>query len=204
MKKELFDFLNTDLQFVKGVGPKVAARFADVVGGRRVLDFLLHRPSAVRPRTVTEYVADATPGVTVTIELLIKSVRPGRSFRGRRVPTQIVCADHAGAAVLIQFFNSNFLDYWLKKMPVGTWRIFSGKLERTGTRNIINHPEFIEEPENISKIPAIQVIYPAGEGLTQKTFTAVRDQIFAALPDRLAGVDENLSLIHISEPTRRP
>lgn len=191
MKKELFDFLNTDLQFVKGVGPKVAARFADVVGGRRVLDFLLHRPSAVRPRTVTEYVADATPGVTVTIELLIKSVRPGRSFRGRRVPTQIVCADHAGAAVLIQFFNSNFLDYWLKKMPVGTWRIFSGKLERTGTRNIINHPEFIEEPENISKIPAIQVIYPAGEGLTQKIFTAVRDQIFAALPDRLAGVDEN-------------
>ena len=49
MKKDLFDFLNTDLQFVKGVGPKVAARFDDVIGGRRVLDFLLHRPSAVRP-----------------------------------------------------------------------------------------------------------------------------------------------------------
>lgn len=191
MKKDLFDFLNTDLQFVKGVGPKVAARFDDVIGGRRVLDFLLHRPSAVRPRALTQSVADAAAGQTVTIELLIKAVRPGRSFRGRRVPTQIICADHAGATVIIQFFNSNFLDYWLKKMPVGAWRIVSGKLERSGSRNIINHPEFIEEPENIGKIPSIQVIYPAGEGLTQKTFAAVRDQIFAALPDRLMGADEN-------------
>ena len=65
-------------------------------------------------------------------------------------------------------------------MPVGAWRIVSGKLERSGSRNIINHPEFIEEPENIGKIPSIQVIYPAGEGLTQKTFAAVRDQIFCS------------------------
>lgn len=191
MKKDLFDFLNTDLQFVKGVGPKVAARFDDVIGGRRVLDFLLHRPSGVRPRELTDAAADATPGQTITIELMVKSVRPGGVFRGRRAPTQIICNDHAGGVVVIQFFNSNFLEYWLKKLPVGAWRIVSGKLDRSGTRNIINHPEFIEEPENISKIPSIQVIYPAGEGLTQKTFTAVRDQIFAALPDKLIGTDDN-------------
>jgi len=191
MKKDLFDFLNTDLQFVKGVGPKVAARFADVIGGRRVLDFLLHRPSGVRPRAMTMAATDATPGATITIELMVKSVRPGGTFRGRRAPTQIICNDHAGGVVVIQFFNSNFLDYWLKKLPIGAWRIVSGKLDRSGTRNIINHPEFIEEPENISKIPTIQVIYPAGEGLTQKTFTAVRDQIFAALPDKLIGADVN-------------
>lgn len=191
MKKDLLDFLNTDLQFVKGVGPKVAARLAEVIGGRRVLDFLLHRPSGVRPRAITDAVTDATPGQTITIELLVKSVRPGGTFRGRRAPTQIVCNDHMGGTVIIQFFNSSFLDYWLKKLPVGTWRIVSGKLERSGSRNIINHPEFIEEPENISKIPSLQVIYPAGEGLTQKTFTSIRDQVFAALPDKLIGADEN-------------
>lgn len=191
MKKDLFDFLNTDLQFVKGVGPVLAARLNDVIGGRRVLDFMLHRPSGVRPRTVTDCASAATPGQTITIELQVKSVRTARSFRGRRVPTQIVCADRAGDVVTIQFFNSNFLDYWLKKLPVGAWRIVSGKLERSGTRNIINHPEFIEELENISRIPSMQVIYPAGEGVTQKTFANIRDQVFAALPDRLAGADEN-------------
>jgi len=191
MKQDLYDFLNTDLQFVKGVGPVLAARLADVIGGRRVLDFLLHRPSGVRPRTITECVADATPGNTVTVALDVKSVRPGRVFRGRRTPTQIVCTDNVGATVLVQFFNVNYLEYWLKKLPVGTRRIVSGKLERSGTRAVINHPEFIEEPENISKIPSIQVIYPAGEGITQKTFTNIRDQVFAALPERLSGADDN-------------
>ncbi len=180
MKKDLFDFLNTDLQFIKGVGPKVAERFADVIGGRRVLDFLLHRPSYVRARDIMDSVLDATPGDTITIALQVKSHRAGRSFRGRRSPTQVICADKAANPVTVQFFNVNFLDYWLKKMPIGTWRIVSGKLER-GSKAIINHPEFIEDPDHADKIPTLQAIYPAGEGLTQKTFASVRDQIFAHL-----------------------
>lgn len=180
MKKELYDFLDTDLQFIKGVGPKVAARFEDVIGGRHVLDFILHKPSYVRARDIMDSVTDATPGDTITIALQIKSHRVARSFRGRRTPTQVVCTDKSGNTVTIQFFNVNFLDYWLGKLPVGAWRIVSGKLER-GSRPVINHPEFIESPENADKIPTLQAIYPAGEGLTQKTFASVRDQIFAAL-----------------------
>lgn len=180
MKKDLYDFLNTDLQFIKGVGPKVAARFEDVIGGRHVLDFILHKPSYVRARDIMDSVTDATPGDTITIALQVKSHRVGRNFRGRRTPTQVICNDKSGNTVTIQFFNVNFLDYWLGKLPVGAWRIVSGKLER-GTRAIINHPEFIESPENADKIPTLQAIYPAGEGLTQKTFASVRDQIFAAM-----------------------
>ncbi len=193
MKKELFDFLNTDLQFIKGVGPVLAARFDDVLNGRRVLDFLMHRPNYIRARSTTQNITDATPGDVVTVPLLIKSHRAGRVFRGRRTPTQIICADKMGNAVIIQFFNAKFLDYWLKKLPVGQWRMVSGKLEKS-TRPTINHPEFIEEMENAGKIPAIQVIYPAGEGLTQKTFTSMRDQIFAALRDKISP-DEDARLI---------
>lgn len=185
MKKELFDFLNTDLQFIKGVGPVLAARFEDVLGGRRVLDFLLHIPSYIRARGVTENIQDAVPGETVTIPLLVKSHKKGGYFRGRRTPTQITCADKMGNTVLIQFFNINFLDYWLKKLPVGQWRMISGKLERGCSRPTINHPDFIEEMQNAEKIPAIQAIYPSGEGLTQKTFANIRDQIFSVLPEKL-------------------
>lgn len=185
MKKELTDFLNTDLQFIKGVGPVLAARLNDVLGGRRVLDFLLHRPSYVRARDITDNVMDVTPGDTITIPLMIKSHKNGGFFRGRRRPTQIICNDKAGNSVTIQFFNSNYLEYWLKKMPIGQWRMISGKLERSN-RPTINHPDFIEELQNASKIPTIQAIYPAGEGLTQKTFANIRDQIFAVLPDKIA------------------
>ena len=186
MKKELFDFLNTDLQFVKGVGPVLAARFEDVLGGRRVLDFMLHIPAYIRARGITENVSSSEPGEIITIPLLVKSHKPGGTFRGHRRPTQIICNDKMGNAVVIQFFNVNFLDYWLKKLPIGQWRMISGKLER-GTRPTINHPDFIEEMQNADKIPSIQAIYPAGEGLTQKTFASVRDQIFNVLTDKITG-----------------
>lgn len=187
MKRELFEFLNTDLQFIKGVGPVLAARFDDVLPGRRVLDFMLHTPAYIRARGITENITDVEPGASVTIPLLVKSHRTGGVFRGHRRPTQIICSDKMGNNVTIQFFNVNFLDYWLKKLPIGEWRMVSGKLERAGTRPTINHPDFIEEMQNADKIPSIQAIYPSGEGLTQKTFSNVRDQIFNLLPDKIAG-----------------
>ena len=186
MKRELFEFLNTDLQFIKGVGPVLAARFDDVLPGRRVLDFMLHTPAYIRARGITENITDVEPGASVTIPLLVKSHRTGGVFRGHRRPTQIICSDKMGNNVTIQFFNVNFLDYWLKKLPIGEWRMVSGKLERGGTRPTINHPDFIEEMQNADKIPSIQAIYPSGEGLTQKTFSNVRDQIFNLLPDKIA------------------
>ena len=184
MKTELLNFFNSDLQFIRGVGPVLAARLDEVLGGRRVLDFLLHRPSYVRARGVTENVMDANPGDVITIPLMIKSHRRGGAFgRGRRRPTQIICNDKMNNVVVLQFFNANYFDYWLKKLPVGSWRMVSGKLER-GARPTISHPDFIEELQNAHKIPSAQVIYPAGEGLTQKIFTSIRDAIFNTLPEK--------------------
>ncbi len=207
MKKDLLDFLNTDLQFIKGVGPVLANRFEELLGKRCVLDFLLHRPSYVRSRDITEDISMATRGTTVTIPLQIKAHKQGGSFgRGRKRPTQVICNDKMGNNVVIQFFNSTYLDYWLKKLPVGDWRMISGKLENTSTRPTINHPEFIEEIGNASKIPSAQAIYPSSEGLTQKTFANVRDQIFEILPDKIrAETDDRIheffdALRHIHFP----
>ncbi|MDW2994684.1 MAG: ATP-dependent DNA helicase RecG [Alphaproteobacteria bacterium] len=192
MKTDLVDFLNTDLQFIKGVGPVLAARLDEVLGGRRVLDFLLHRPSYVRARKINENIMDVAPMDTVTIPLLIKSHKVAPRFRrGRKIPTQIICADKMNNTVVIQFFNSSYLDYWLKKMPVASWRMVSGRLERGGARPTINHPEFVEEIQNASKIPSVQVIYPSGEGLTQKVFANIRDKIFELLPDKLRGESDD-------------
>lgn len=186
MKKELIDFFNTDLQFIKGVGPVLATRFKDILGGRRVIDFMLHKPSYVRARGITDNIQDVQPGESLTIALQIKSHKSGGRFgRGRKRPTQVICNDRMGNTVVIQFFNSSYLDYWLKKLPIGEWRIISGKLESGGGRPTINHPDFIEEIQNAHKIPSVQAIYPAGEGLTQKIFTNVRNQIFNALPDKI-------------------
>jgi len=187
VNKTVFDFFNTDLQFIHGVGPVLAARFNDVLGGRRVLDFLLHKPSYVRSRDILDSVTGAQSGDTITVSVMVKSHKRGGTFRGRRRPTQIICADKFSAPVTIQFFNVKFLDYWIEKLPIGQWRIVSGKLDfnaRTGA--VINHPEFIETPENSVKIPRHQAIYPSGEGLSQKTFSSVRDEIFKIIHEQIA------------------
>ena len=187
MDKEVFDFFNTDLQFIHGVGPVLASKFNDVLGGRRVLDFLLHIPSYVRPREILDSVVNAQNGDTITISVLIKSHKPGGVFRGHRRPTQIVCSDKYSAPITLQFFNTKFLDYWTEKLPVGQWRIISGKLEYSNRNGaIINHPDFIELPENAAKIPTHQAIYPSGDGLTQKTFAALRDRIFAIMHEKIS------------------
>ena len=208
MNHEIFDFFNTDLQFIHGVGPVLATKFNDVLGGRRVLDFLLHIPSYVRPREITDSVVGAQNGDIITISIMVKSHKHGSVFRGKRHPTQIICADKFAAPITLQFFNTKFLDYWIEKLPVGQWRIVSGKLDfshRNGA--IINHPDFIELPENASKIPTKQAIYPSGDGLTQKTFANVRDQIFKLLHEKISehNTDENLiefidALEHVHYP----
>jgi len=192
MSKELFDFFNTDLQFIHGVGPVLASKFNDVLDGRRVLDFLLHKPSYVRPREILDSVVAAQNGDTITISVLVKSHKKGGTFKGRRHPTQIVCADKFAAPITIQFFNVKFLDYWTSRLPIGQWRIVSGKLEYNNRNGaVINHPEFIELPENANKIPKHQAIYPSGEGLSQKTFANVRDQIFKILHEQIiAKIDD--------------
>lgn len=184
MKNQLRDFLQTDLQFIKGVGPAIAAKFEEVLGGRRILNFLLHKPSYVRPREITENITNAQSGDTITVSVFIKSHKLGGKFgRGRR-PTQILCNDKFGNNLTIQFFHINYLDYWLEKLLVGSTQIISGKLEISSHGYAtINHPEFIESPENIDKIPSIQAIYPSGAGLTQKNFANVRDGIFHKLSE---------------------
>ena len=209
MNKELFDFFNTDLQFIHGVGPVLASKFNDVLGGRRVLDFLLHKPSYVRPREILDSIVSAQTGDTITISLQVKSHKKGGVFKGRRAPTQIVCADKFAAPITIQFFNTKFLDYWIEKLPIGQWRIVSGKLDYSNRNGaVINHPDFIELPENAYRIPKHQAIYPSGEGLTQKTFANVRDEIFKIyhekniaknLDDRLLEFMDALEHVHFPE-----
>ncbi|MCL2758545.1 MAG: ATP-dependent DNA helicase RecG [Alphaproteobacteria bacterium] len=183
MTKELYDFLNTDLQFIKGIGPVLAARLSDLLGGRRVLDFILHKPHYVKPRGMADSVIDAKPGEVLTIQTDVVSHKKGGVFKsGKRAPTQITCRDKMGAELIIQFFNVNFLDYWLEKLPIGSSRIISGKMEFNGKKGAtINHPDFIEKPEDRHKIPEYQAIYPIGEGLTQRIMANARDSIFSKL-----------------------
>lgn len=204
MRREIAEFLNTDLQFIKGVGPVLAERFNDVLGGRRVLDFLLHKPAYVRSREITESIANVDTGTTIAIPLMVKSHKsPGKTphWLKRARAIRVLCTDKMGYSVVIQFFNSKYADYWLDKLPIGQWRMVSGKIE-AGNPPVMNHPEFIEPLNTADKIPSAQAIYPAGMGLTQKQFTSVRDQIFAKLAAIVSAEYDDARLVEFFDALR--
>ncbi|MBP5795210.1 MAG: ATP-dependent DNA helicase RecG [Alphaproteobacteria bacterium] len=204
MRREIAEFLNTDLQYIRGVGPVMAERFNDVLGGRRVLDFLLHKPAYVRNREITESIANVDAGATITIPLMIKSHKsPGKTppWLRRARATRVMCVDKLGYQVAIQFFNSKYTEYWLNKLPVGQWRMVSGKIE-AGKIPVMNHPEFIEEMDAADKIPDAQAIYPAGMGLTQKQFMSMRDQIFAKLTAIISDEYDDAQLVEFFDALR--
>lgn len=204
MRREIAEFLNTDLQYIRGVGPVLAERFCEVLGGRRVLDFLLHKPAYVRNREITESIANVDAGATITIPLMVKSHKsPGKTppWVRRARATRVLCVDKLGYQVAIQFFNSKYTEYWLNKLPIGQWRMVSGKIE-AGKIPVMNHPEFIEEMDAADKIPDAQAIYPAGMGLTQKQFMSMRDQIFAKLAAIISDEYDDARLVEFFDALR--
>jgi len=190
MKKELAEFLSMDLQFIKGVGPMLAARFEELLGGRRILDFLLHIPHAVKSRPPVNTIMVVPVGEIITVPLTVDQIKKSTISRysKRPTPTQVICRDGDNIPLTVQFFGSSFLDYWLEKLPIGETRMVSGKLEAVGSKFVITHPDFIEKIEAADKIPAFQAIYSGGTGLTQRIMSNVRDRIFenhimADIPD---------------------
>jgi ATP-dependent DNA helicase RecG len=175
-------FFENDLQFIKGIGPKLAEALSGLLGGRRVLDFVLHRPNNLKFRPSVKFISEGTVGEIITIPLKTTSVKKGSFFKGRRIPLRFIAVDAAGDPITIHFFHANFADYWSKQLPINEWRIVSGKLEANGKTFIINHPDFIVETEAAAKIPEFQAIYPLTDGITQKIMQNLRDVIMPNLP----------------------
>ncbi|MDR2685162.1 MAG: ATP-dependent DNA helicase RecG [Rickettsiales bacterium] len=181
----------TDLQFIKGIGPVLAEKLSALLGGRSVRDFLFHLPSSVKFRPLMKSLAEGAVGEIITIPLRIVSVKVGNRWK----PLQFICEDEVGARCTIQFFGGSYSDYWMKQMPVGETRIISGELNRTtppgkaghpptlGGELILNHPDYVVRVEESAKIPEVQAVYPLTDGVNQKLMHALRNAIIGAVPD---------------------
>ncbi len=177
------DFLSTDLQYIRGVGPVLSERLSGLLGGHTVLNFLFHRPINIKNRRMVDSISSATTGDIITVSVRIGAHKSAGFFRGRGAPARVLAFDKMGTPISIQFFNAKYADYWFRQMPIGSYRAISGKLEASNNMWVMNHPDFIEESENIDKIPTFQAIYPLCDGITQKTMAGIRDQILPNLPE---------------------
>ena len=218
--------LETELRYVKGVGPAFAARL-EKLGLKTVRDLLWHFPSRYEDFSNISNIADLIPGEAATIQGVIRDIKILRSFKKKMFIIQATVADATGS-VRATWFNQKFLVAMLKKGMVIN---LAGKVG-VGKGGVgFAHPsyeivgfseddgqfmedaaEYREEMEACKHTGRLVPIYPETRGVTSKALRYLikplldgLEQIPETLPPEMlkrAGVTElndALRLIHYPE-----
>ncbi len=174
-KRKLAD----SLQYIKGVGPKRVLLFSRM-GLHTAGDGLTFLPHRYEDRSQVKPIGEIMGGEQVTFCGKVFNTGTYRMGRRRKV-FEVIIEDETGTlrAKWFQFKES----YMKNKFPVGSHVILSGKPRAnnyTGSGLEIIHPdvEFVgNEPPGQLEIGRIVPVYPATEGLHQKSIRAIMQRL---------------------------
>lgn len=171
----VLDPLFRPITSLPGIGPRMGGLFEKLIGGGKILDLLLHKPSGLIDRRFCPLVADAPAGQIATLSLTVMKHFPNER---RSQPYRVWCTDESGGITLV-FFNAH-RDYIEKQLPIDAHVIVSGTIERFNDKTQMVHPDAIGSEEDRAAIAVVEPVYPLTAGLTNK---AVRKAVLNALPD---------------------
>lgn len=174
--------LETELQYVKGVGPAFAARL-EKLELKTVKDLLWHFPSRYEDFSTISNIADLVSGEAATIQGVIHDIKIARSFHKKMFIIQAIVADNTGS-IRATWFNQKFLVSMLKKGMViniaGKVSVGKGGLSFTHPSYEIigfskDEEQFMEdaaeyrgEVDSFRHTGRLVPIYPETRGVTSK------------------------------------
>ena len=165
------------LTALKMVGPTLAALFAKVAGGARVIDLLFHLPESYIERHDRPTISEARPGRIATLSVeIVRHEPPGNV----RQPWRVLVKDSTGFAELVFFAKAG--THRARRMPPGTRLIVSGKLEVFNGRLSIAHPDYLVPADRPERIPNIEPVWRLTAGLWPRQMATAVQQAVARLP----------------------
>ena len=150
--------LDDNIQYLKGVGPALAKKFAKL-GVHTVRDLLFHYPRRYVDYTRPYAVAEAPYDVDCCVRAEVLQKEPPRRIKGGRVLTRVLAADDSGTLTL-SWFNA---PYVAEHLEIGQSYYFEGRVGGSLTRREILHPA-IRTQADVAAAPLVPV-YPSTEGL---------------------------------------
>ncbi len=177
--------LDTEVQYVKGVGPRVATLYKKV-GVETAEDLMFHLPRRYQDRRNIPPISKAKPGQVVTIKGRVRRIE-ARTIGGGRVLLKAIIEDSSGA-ICLTWFNQP----WIRKQLEETDQVIAYGLVKEGAHlHEIGSPEWegIEADDDGESFAQIVPVYPLTEGLQQKT---ARKAAASALDLYLHAVEEPL------------
>lgn len=174
--------LETELRYVKGIGPAFATRL-EKLGLKTVRDLLWHFPSRYEDFSTISNIADLIPGEAATIQGVIHEIKILRSFRKKMFIIQATVVDNTGS-IRVTWFNQKFLVAMLKKGMVIN---LAGKVSDGKNGISFSHPsyeivgfseneeqfmedaaEYREEIDSFKHTGRLVPVYPETRGVTSK------------------------------------
>ncbi len=200
--------LQTPIQYVKGIGPKLAKLF-EKKGILTVEDALYFLPRCYEDRTNLKKISELKMGGKETGlgEVLLSGVAFYQNRRKRVF--EVVIGDGSGS-ITLKWFRGNER-YLRERFKKGRQIIFSGEVRWFNHQREIHHPD-VEIADDIEKdylnFKRIVPIYSETEGLYQKTMRRLMKSIVDGYADEVsdsipAEIVERQDLINLSEAFRR-
>ncbi len=169
-----YNYLLSDLKKLKGIGIKTS-NLLKKKKINTIFDLLWKLPRSYKDLSISTKIKDLKIGETQTITLYpFKYNFP----RVRNLPNKINCKDETGELDCV-FFNSH--EGYIKKiLPLNKEITISGKITQFKNKYQITNPKYVSE--NASLIKNKHNIYSLTEGISEKVYNNIINQILKNLP----------------------
>ena len=169
-----YDYLLADLTKLNGVGKKTMM-ILKKKKINNIFDLLWRLPKSYTDRSLVSKICDLQIGIIQTIRIFpLKYQFP----RVRNLPKRVNCIDQTGKVDCI-FFNSHE-GYIRKILPLNEEVTISGKISYYKGCYQITNPTYISQDSTL--IENIDNKYSLTEGITEKTYNKIINQILTNLP----------------------
>jgi len=166
------EFLRLDIQYLKGVGPKLSKKFRNI-NISTIGDLLFYPPLRYEDHSNMIKISEVEIDESAGLELEILNVLKKRI--GYRKMLDIKATDGSGYIHLI-FFNRNFFAEKLK--PLEKIMAYGKVIDRRGQLQIV-HPELAYKDSDEEDTLGIVPIYSTTDGLKQSVFKKCFKNIFS-------------------------
>ncbi len=180
------DYLFKNVSSLKGVGKKLSLYLKNKKI-EKINDLIWNFPYSSTDRSNLVSINDIEVGKIATIKVKVLKYNFPRI---RNLPNRVSCKDDSGA-IDITFFNSRE-GYIRKVLPLNHWVLISGKINYYKNNYQITNPDYITTVDNINYVKKKISKYSLTEGLTEKTYRNIIEQVLNNLPDLNEWYDKNI------------
>ena len=170
-------FLTNKVTDLNGVGSKIKSLLKRKKI-EKISDLLWNFPQGYTDRSNVQTLDKLKIGKITTIKVkVIKFNFP----RIRNLPNKVICEDEKGKIDII-FFNSRE-GYVRKILPLNTWVVISVKINYFKNKYQITNPAYVVPLTKEDYVNKIIPKYSLTEGLTEKTYRKLIDQVLKKIPN---------------------